>query len=114
MASCRGAAPPAEDVRVEWRVTPEPAITGPATLRLTLLDPSGLPIRAARLRLEGHMTHPGMAPVVADVRERSAGEYEAVMHFSMQGDWVLLIDGELADGRRVRREHTVRVVGSGR
>ena len=113
-ASCRGATPSADDVRVEWRLTPEPATVGPSTLTFTLRDASGRRVPDARLRLEGHMTHPGMAPALADVRERAAGEYEADMTFSMAGDWVLLLEGELADGRRLRREMKVPGVGPGR
>ena len=114
VAACREAARPPDDLRIEWRLTPAPATVGPSTIRLTLLDASGRPVPDARLRLEGQMTHPGMAPAIADVHERASGEYEAAMTFSMAGDWVLLLDGELADGRRVRREMRVSIAGSRR
>ena len=41
-----------------------------------------------------------MAPVVADVIERGDGEYEAPLQFTMAGDWILLVTGQLPDGSR--------------
>ncbi len=60
------------------------------------------------------MTHPGMAPVLADVRETTSGSYESSLEFTMAGDWVLVIEGRLADGRRLRRELSVARVGADR
>jgi hypothetical protein len=65
----------------------------------------GQPIRGARLTIEGHMTHPGMAPVLSTVRETGAGVYEAELPLTMAGDWTLVVSGALADGRRVTGEH---------
>ena len=111
-AACTRTAPPADDVRVEWRVTPSPAQVGPATLRLFLIGADGAPAAGARLAIEGHMTHPGMAPVTADVRETDPGVYEAALRFTMAGDWVLVLDGALADGRRLRRQLAISGVGA--
>lgn len=111
---CAGGAPPAEDIRVEWALSPTPASVGPVVVGVTLLDGGGRPVRDARLRLEGHMAHPGMVPVIADLREGPPGHYEAHVTFSMGGDWVLLIAGDLADGRRLRRQLEVPGVTSGR
>ena len=47
-------------------------IVGPATLTITLRGPAGSAVRAATVRLEGHMSHPGMAPVLADARPSAA------------------------------------------
>jgi YtkA-like len=107
LSACRRPEQQAADLRVDWRVSPAPPRVGPARVELDVLDASGRRIPAARLRLEGHMTHPGMAPVVADVRERPAGGYEADLSFSMAGDWVLLVTGDLPDGRRLRRQFDV-------
>jgi hypothetical protein len=65
---------------------------------MTLRDRDQKPVTGARLRLEGLMSHPGMAPVVADVVERDAGTYDAPLQFTMAGDWILLVTGQLADG----------------
>lgn len=87
---------------------------GPAQVSVALVDEAGRPVRDARLRLEGHMAHPGMAPATADLREAAAGHYEAQITFSMGGDWVLLLSGELPDGRRLRRQLELPGVLSGR
>ena len=76
-------------------------------LRFSLVDDAREPVAGARLRVEGHMTHPGMAPVTADVRETGPGAYEAALSFTMAGDWVLVLDGALDDGRRLRRHLSV-------
>lgn len=86
-------------------MTPARAVVGaPARGEIRLSDVDGSPIGGARLRLEGHMSHPGMRPVVADVAERSEGVYEAQWQFTMRGDWILLVTGTLPDGRRIDRE----------
>ncbi len=72
--------------------------------RITLRDDMNAPVVGAKLRLEGHMSHPGMTPVVTKVTERGAGEYEARIQFSMAGDWVLVLTGELPGGDRVTRQ----------
>jgi hypothetical protein len=73
--------------------------------RITLRDISrNATIDGARLRLEGHMSHPGMTPVTTSVAERGPGEYEAQLRFSMAGDWVLVLTGDLPDGRRLTRQ----------
>ena len=102
-AGCTRAGVQADDLRVEWGVSPTPASVGPAVVSVRLLDAAGRPVPRATLRLEGHMTHPGMAPVLADVREPTPGRYEGQLSFSMAGDWVLLLVGELPDGRELRR-----------
>ena len=109
-AACRRAEQ-AAGVRVEWRVSPAPPRVGSARVEIEVLDESGRRIPGARLRLEGHMTHPGMAPSVAGVREPSPGRYEADLSFSMAGDWVLLVSGELPDGRRLERQFELPGVG---
>jgi hypothetical protein len=55
------------------------------------------------------MSHPGMTPVVASVAERGPGEYEAQLRFSMAGDWVLVLTGQLPDGAPVTKQ--LEVVG---
>lgn len=103
-AACRRTPSVANDVRVEWKITPSPPLAGAATLaELTLRDGARRPVRGARLRVEGHMSHPGMAPVMATAAERDDGVYEVRLQFTMRGEWILLVTGELPDGRRINQ-----------
>jgi YtkA-like len=89
-------------VTVAWHVEPRQPVTGPSTVfRLSLLNEHGQPLRGASLRLDAHMPHPGMAPVSGDVVDRGDGEYEARLRLTMEGDWVVVVTGTLADGSRI-------------
>jgi YtkA-like len=89
---------PAARVTATWKVNPTPAVTGAATVvRVTLQSELG-PVRGANLRLEAHMSHPGMTALEAEMIESSAGTYEASLQLSMAGEWVLVVSGKLADG----------------
>ena len=98
----------ADDVRATWRLDPPaPALGQDVRVRLTLRDPAGEPARGARLRIEAHMAHPGMPPVVAEAAERDPGVYEADLGFTMAGGWTFVADGTLSDGRRLTRTFDV-------
>ena len=105
-AGCRGGDHTAgtdPHIDLTWALRPATAIVGPATLTVSLRAPSGNPISGARVRIEGYMTHAGMAPLLASAVERAPGIYEAEFAFTMQGDWVLLVSVNLPDGARVER-----------
>ncbi|MGC4080685.1 MAG: FixH family protein [Vicinamibacterales bacterium] len=87
-----------------WTLAPATAVVGPATLTLTLHEPSGDPLDAT-IGLEAHMSHPGMAPVLASAIRRAPGTYDIPFAFTMQGDWVLLVSMVLPDGQRIRAAH---------
>ena len=96
---------PAADVTAAWTIDPGPPSAASETIaRITLQDARQQPVRGAALRLEAHMSHPGMAPVTASLTESHDGVYETRMTFSMAGDWVLVVSGTLADGRRILRQ----------
>jgi hypothetical protein len=96
-----------------WVLEPgSPRTAGDTVARVTLRERNREPVRGARLRLEAQMSHPGMAPVVADFAERRGGVYEARVRLSMAGDWILVATGELADGTRFSRAHDVRGVAA--
>lgn len=103
----------ANDVTATWRIEPTPPVTGKPTLvRVTLARDGGQPVADATLRLEAHMSHPGMAPVTADVTEHGNGTYEARLQLAMAGDWVFVMTGELSNGQRMMKEIKVRAVQS--
>ena len=94
---------PARDLSFEWTLSPRPpAVDRPAALSLRLLDAERRGVSGAKLTLEAHMSHPGMAPVVVPVRELEDGVYAASFRLTMAGDWILLVSGSLADGTTVQ------------
>jgi hypothetical protein len=106
--ACAGAA---GDVTATWTVEPTPpSVEVAALVRCALEQRDGTPVIGARLRLDAHMTHPGMAPIVGDLIERSPGIYESRLKFSMAGSWVLVVSGELVDGRRIVKQTEVTAV----
>jgi hypothetical protein len=95
----------ARELQMTWQIEPTPPVAGAATaVRLTLHHGDGTAVVGARLRLEAHMSHPGMAPITCDVIDRANGAYEARLQLSMAGDWVFVVTGELADGTRITRQ----------
>ena len=101
-AGCRPRSPEPR-LDVTWTLGPQPPVVGPAALTVTVRDPSGRPVANARVRIEAQMSHPGMAPVLADAAERAPGIYEASFAYTMQGDWVLLVSIALPGGGRAER-----------
>ena len=104
-AACghRPATPP--EIALAWTLSPPAPAVGPAVLRLALSDRrGGRPLAGARVTVEADMSHPGMAPIVASVRELAPGAYAAALRFTMAGDWVVLVDARLRDGREARWE----------
>jgi hypothetical protein len=100
----------ATKINVALSVEPSPPAVGQAKLTLTLEDESGSPVEGATLKLEGNMAHAGMKPVFADANEDKAGRYRADMEFTMGGDWFILVEGKLADGRAVHQKIDVKGV----
>lgn len=112
-AGCQPPAQTAPEIKLDWLVKPDPPLVGPATVSLTLTDTkTGQPVRGAEVRLEGNMSHAGMKPVFGAAREAGPGRYEAPIEFTMGGDWFILIDVTLRDGRTLRRQADVRGVRS--
>jgi hypothetical protein len=56
------------------------------------------------------MSHPGMKPVLATAREVAPGQYEAALELTMAGDWYLLVEARLRDGRTLHRQIDLRGV----
>ncbi len=92
-------------VSVAWQEQPAAVtVDRPALLQIVLRDASGQPIDGATLRIEAHMQHPGMAPVVETAEARGKGVYAARVSLSMAGEWIVIVSGELPDGRRIREQ----------
>lgn len=112
LVSCAGCrhgtgADEAKDVKLDFAITPKPPKVGPAQTTIQLADEGGAPVAGATLKLEGNMNHAGMKPVFADAKETSPGKYEATLELTMGGDWFVLIQGSLADGRKLSRKVNV-------
>lgn len=115
IAGCvRARADAASDVRLAWTLLPSPPSAGPATLQLVLTDHLGRPVEGARLRVEGNMSHPGMAPVFAGLDDGAAGHYRARLTLTMGGDWVFTVTGTVPGGRALERRIDVNNVQSTR
>jgi hypothetical protein len=101
-AGCRQP-PTAPEISLRWTAQPKPPTTGLLTLSLDLSEKQR-PVQGAEVRLDGTMTHPGMAPVSATATETSPGHYVGRMDLSMAGDWVFLVEARLRDGRTLHRQ----------
>jgi len=56
------------------------------------------------------MAHPGMAPVLVRAGESAPGSYVGHLQFTMAGDWVILVQGALANGQKIDRQVDVKGV----
>lgn len=110
LAGCRKAAEAQTDVLIAHEITPQPPTVGVATVSLKVTDEAGRSLTGAKIKIEGNMSHAGMAPVFAAAGEVAPGRYEARLDFNMSGDWVLLIDLTLPDGRKLQRQLAVKGV----
>jgi YtkA-like len=102
---CRRPAAGAPDIALDWKIAPDPPAVGAATFSFTLTHSgTGRRVQGARVRIEADMTHPGMAPVLATASEIAPGQYQAPLRLTMAGDWILLLEAELPDGRSLHRQ----------
>jgi hypothetical protein len=101
----------AADVTIVLSVQPDPPGVGPSRLTITLADAGGAPIEDAHLQIKGDMTHAGMQPVLAEVREGAGGRYETPFEWTMGGDWIVTVSASLPDGRSTSRQFNLTVTG---
>jgi hypothetical protein len=91
-------------------IVPESPSVEPVTLALTVNTTDGEPVSGAELQAEGNMNHAGMEPVFAELIEQEPGVYQSEgFAFTMGGDWIITITGELADGEPVSETFDVSV-----
>lgn len=80
------------------------------TITFRLIDLSGTPITGAVMKLEGNMSHAGMVPVFAAVKEIEPGRYRSTLELSMAGDWIILVTGTLPDKSEFWRKFEIKGV----
>lgn len=102
--------PSTSDITIEYKIGPQPARVGLATIDLKLTKKNGEALSGARVELEGNMSHPGMSPVSGEAREIAPGSYQGTLHLTMAGDWIILVHITLADGQRLQRELELKAV----
>lgn len=94
----------ADDVTMEFEITPDPPDVGPAVVEVVLTDADGEPVNGAELEIEGNMSHAGMEPVIVDATGGQDGRYASDgFEFTMGGDWIITVSGTLPDGREIQR-----------
>ncbi len=95
--------------RVVLTTNPASLTVGEHVVIFTITDPSGAPVPATQvglLRVQGDMTHAGMAAVIEEGRARGfatdqTGRFDMAFNFNMAGDWILTGTATLADGTLV-------------
>jgi hypothetical protein len=107
LSGCGRTAPREAGTSITWSLEPAAPRVGLAELTFELRDAAGAALTGAAVRVEGHMTHAGMRPVIARATETTPGAYAAAIEFTMAGDWVLLVHVVRPDGGRV--EHRIDV-----
>lgn len=98
------------NLTVSYEVSPLPARVGDVTITIKIKDGSNEPVAGARIKLEGNMSHAGMAPVFAEAKEIGRGQYRTNMNLSMAGDWQVLVRLTLPDGREVDQQFEIKEV----
>ena len=104
MAGCSRPVESPDLVTFEHEISPAPARVGVATITFKLADAGGKPITGARIAVEADMSHPGMSPVFAEVKEEQPGRYQAHLQFQMAGDWLILLHVTLPGGKKLERQ----------
>lgn len=98
------------DLTFSYEVSPLPARVGDVTITINLKSGSNEPVAGARIKLEGNMSHAGMAPVFAEAKEIGPGQYRTNMNLSMAGDWHVLVHVTLPDGRELDQQFEIKEV----
>ncbi|MEO5821470.1 MAG: FixH family protein [Vicinamibacteraceae bacterium] len=104
--------PVAEDtdsVLMRTLVLPTSPTVGNARLVITLSGASVATLNQATVTVVGHMTHPGMTPIVAPVTRTEPDVFEAAVDFTMPGSWLLVATVRFPDGRRLESNVPVQV-----
>jgi hypothetical protein len=98
------------DINFVYESQPNPPHIGSNIFVVKLNDKNGAALTGASVTLEGDMSHPGMSPATAELKEVDAGTYRGELNLAMRGDWVLEFHIALSDGRKLDREVELRNV----
>ena len=110
MQGCRQQSASKPNLTVSYEVSPLPARVGDVTITIRMTDASEKPIAGARIKLEGNMSHAGMAPVFAEAKEIGPGRYQTSMKLTMAGDWQVLVHLTMPDGSEVEQQFGIKEV----
>jgi len=107
---CRRESVSTTNLTISYEVSPLPARVGDVTITISMKDGSNEPVTGARIKLEGNMSHAGMAPVFAEAKDIGPGQYRTNMSLSMAGDWQVLVHITLPDGRELDQQFEIKEV----
>lgn len=112
ITGCQKQAPAGSDqsLTIDYQIEPQPPHVGPAAITLKIFDATGKPVSGADVRLEGNMTHAGMAPSFGAAKEIAPGQYRTTLDFSMGGDWIILVQVTMPAGNKIERQFAVKGV----
>ena len=110
ITACNNPTETSSVVTIEHEIAPQPARVGQATVQLRVADANRQPVTGASITLEGNMTHAGMSPVFAQAKEMEPGRYQAILDFTMAGDWIILTHVTLAGGQKLEKQLDVKGV----
>jgi hypothetical protein len=98
-----------DDYQVTLATDPAPAQQGAGTVIVVIKDKQGQGVDAARVSIEGNMSHAGMKPEYADSTIGASGEYHLPLSWTMGGSWYVDVKITLRNGEVVRRRFPVDV-----
>lgn len=92
------------DAKAAVQFEPAPPVVGENSIKVTLADSAGAPVRLGRIQVEGNMNHAGMRPVFTELIENEPGRYAGTIEFTMGGDWFLLLTAEPSSEGRLNEK----------
>lgn len=87
------------ELSIQFQLDPEPPSVGPTSLLLDVCTDDGRIVEDAEVHVEATMSHAGMVPEFITCTETQPGKYAGSFEFTMGGDWILIVDVDVADGR---------------
>ena len=108
--ACRSERDSAPEITLTHEISPQPPRVGPLTITLRVTDALGKPVTGVHIELEMDMSHPGMSAILTFAKETEPGRYSSTIELSMAGDWFVIVDLTLPDGRRTKRQFEIKGV----